>query len=63
MTEHLIDDSHLMTALAREEYAKKIGAEDTRYLEILAYVRADSKLTDEEIIKQLELPWDKFKRG
>lgn len=59
----LFDDEHLKDHASREEYAKKIGAADTRYLEILAYVRADPKLTDEEKIEQLELPWSKLSAG
>lgn len=45
---------------AREEYGKKLNLPDIRYLEILAYTRGMREgLTDEEIIKKYELPYDK----
>jgi hypothetical protein len=51
---------------SREDYARRIGVSDTRYLETLAYVRIDPtlvKMTDEEKIDKLELPWNKLLQG
>jgi hypothetical protein len=61
----VIPDEVLQTRSSREDYAKRIGASDTRYLEILAYLRMDPtlvKISDEEKIDRLELPWKSYEQ-